>query len=274
MAHIICSLPAGLDPLQFAYWRNRPTADAGSPALHSFLERLDNKETYIRLLLIDYSSAFNTAIPTKLISRLRDLGLCFPSAFCILSSLTHRLQSVKVDNSTFSTIILNTSSLQGCILSPLLYSLYTQACVAKFHLNSIFKFADNITVVGQISNNDETEYREETECLVVWGKDKNLSLNISKTKKLIIDFRKKGGGHDPVYINGAEVEMVKSIKFLGVMIINNLSWSTHIDAMVKKTQQCLYFLRRLRKFSMSRMTLTNFYRCTIKSILSECIHSL
>eukprot|EP00061_Rhincodon_typus_P015138 g42654.t1 len=73
----------------------------------------------------------------------------------------------------------------------------------------------------------------------------------SNMKELVIDFRKQGGGHTPVYINGAEAEMVESVKFLGVMITNNLSWSTHFDAMAKKAQRCLYFLRRLRKFIMS-----------------------
>eukprot|EP00061_Rhincodon_typus_P009518 g33087.t1 len=43
-------------------------------------------------------------------------------------------------------------------------------------------------------------------------------VHVSKTKELIIDFRKKGGGHAAIYINGAEVERVESVKFLGVMI--------------------------------------------------------
>eukprot|EP00061_Rhincodon_typus_P010975 g35648.t1 len=90
-------------------------------------------------------------------------------------------------------------------------------------------------------------------------------------KKLVIDFRKQIGGHAPIYINGAEVEMVKSIKFLGVMITNNLSWSTHIDAKVKKAQQHLYFLRRLRKFGMSFKAFTNFYKFTIEGIRSRYI---
>ena len=65
--------------------------------------------------------------------------------------------------------------------------------------------------------------------------------------------------------------MVESFKFLGVQITNNLSWSPHADTIVKKAHQCLNFLRRLRKFGMSATTLTNFYRCTIESILSGCI---
>jgi hypothetical protein len=40
---------------------------------------------------------------------------------------------------------------------------------------------------------------------------------------------------------------------------------------VKKVQQCLFNLRRQKKFGLSPKTLTNLYRCTIESILSGCI---
>ena len=45
----------------------------------------------------------------------------------------------------------------------------------------------------------------------------------------------------------------------------------HTDSVVKKAQQCLFNLRRLKKFGLSPKALTNFYRCTIESILSGCI---
>eukprot|EP00061_Rhincodon_typus_P010097 g34122.t1 len=88
-------------------------------------------------------------------------------------------------------------------------------------------------------------------CLVVLRKDNNLSLNISKTKELIIDFRKQGRAHASIYINGAEVEMVESIKFLAVTITSNLPWTTCTDATVGKAQQHVFFLRRLKKLGMS-----------------------
>eukprot|EP00061_Rhincodon_typus_P001080 g13662.t1 len=115
-----------------------------------------------------------------------------------------------------------------------------------------------ITIVGQISNIDKSKYRREIEGLVTRCSENNLSLNISETKELIIDFRKKGGEHAPIYINGTEVERVESVKFLRVTITNDLSWTSHVNVMVRKTQQHLFFLRRLRKFGMSIRTLTNF----------------
>ena len=72
---------------------------------------------------------------------------------------------VKVGNNTSTTLILNTGASQGCVLSPLLYSLLTDARVATHASNSIIKFADNTTVIGLISN-DETAYREEVMALV------------------------------------------------------------------------------------------------------------
>ena len=59
-----------LDPLQFTYRPNRSTDDAIALALHTVLTHLDKKNTYV---FIDYSSAFNTIVPTKLITKLRTL---------------------------------------------------------------------------------------------------------------------------------------------------------------------------------------------------------
>ena len=77
--------------------------------------------------------------------------------------------------------------------------------------------------------------------------------------------------HTPIHVKGTTVEKVKSFKFLGVHITDNLKWSTHTDSVVKKAQQCLFNLRRLKKFGLAPKTLNIFYRCTIESILSGCI---
>ena len=83
---------------------------------------------------------------------------------------------------------------------------------------------------------------------------------------MIVDFRKQQREHPPIHIDGTVME-----KFLGVHITNKLKWSTHTDSVVKKAQQRLFNLRRLQKFGLSPKTLTNFYRCTIESILSGCV---
>ena len=75
MSHINTIIPETLDPLKFAYLPNRSTDDAISIALHTSLSHLDKRNNYMRMLFIDYSSAFNTIAPSKLITNLRTLGL-------------------------------------------------------------------------------------------------------------------------------------------------------------------------------------------------------
>ncbi|KAI4878319.1 hypothetical protein NFI96_009004 [Prochilodus magdalenae] len=70
MRHIKGQLPPSLDPLQFVYRPNRSTDDAITTTLHLALTHLDNKDTYVRMLFIDFSSAFNTTISQHLIGKL------------------------------------------------------------------------------------------------------------------------------------------------------------------------------------------------------------
>ena len=139
---------------------------------------------------------------------------------------------MRVGNITSATLILNTGSPQGCVLSPLLCSLFTLGLVARHDSNTIIKFADDTTVVCLITDNDETAYREEVKDLAVWCKDNNLSLNMIKTKEMIVDYRKRRTEHAP--IDGAAVEQVESFKFLGVHITNKLTWSKHTKTVVKR----------------------------------------
>ncbi len=130
--HICSSIPATLDPLQFAYRPNRSTDDAISQVLHSSLTHIDSKNgNYVRLLFIDYSSAFNTIVPTKLAVKLSDLGLNTSLFDWIQDFLTARPQVVKVGQFTSNSITLNIGAPLGCVLSPLLYSLYTHDCVSS-----------------------------------------------------------------------------------------------------------------------------------------------
>ena len=61
--------------------------------------------------------------------------------------------------------------------------------------------------------------------------DNNLSLNVIKTKKMTVDYRKRRTA--PILIVMAQV---KSFKFLGVHITNILSWSKHPKTFVKRAR--------------------------------------
>ncbi len=225
--HICSVLPASLDPLQFAYRSNSSTDDPIAFTLHTALSHLENKNTYVRMLFVDYSLAFNTIVPATLVAKLQTLGLNRSLCSWILDFLTGRSQVVRIGNNTSSPLTLNTGAPQGCALSPLLYSLYTHDC---------------------------------------------LSLNVSKTKELIVDFRKRQQRpYTPLMISGTPVERVSSFKYLGVNISEDLTWTTHIQTQVKKARQRLYHLRQLRKFRVSPAILKTFYSGAIESVLTQCI---
>ena len=91
------------------------------------------------------------------------------------------------------------------MLSPLLYSLFNHA---RHDYSTIIKFADDTTVVGLITDNVETAYREEVRDLAGWCQNTNLSLNVTKTKEIIVDYRKRRTEHAPILIDGAAVKQV------------------------------------------------------------------
>ncbi|KAK1802693.1 hypothetical protein P4O66_021191 [Electrophorus voltai] len=269
--HIKTQLPPSLDPLQFVYRSNCSTDDAVSTTLHLALTHLDKKGTYVRMLFIDFSSAFNTIIPQHLIGKLSLLGLNTSHFNWILDVLTGRPQSVRIGSSTSNTTTLSTGALQGSVLSPLLFTLLTHDCAAMHRSNHIIKFTDDTTVVGLINKDNESAYREEVQELVSWCKVNNLYLNVDKTKEMVVDFRRAKRDHSPLAINGSSVEIIKNIKFLGVHLAENLIWTLNTSSITKRAQQHLYFLQQLREAHLPSPILTTFYRGTVESILSSCI---
>ncbi|TWW71548.1 putative RNA-directed DNA polymerase from transposon BS [Takifugu flavidus] len=179
-----------LDPLQFAYRANRSVDDAVNLALHSILQHLDSPGTYARILFVDFSSAFNTICPALLQDKLSQLSV--PDSLCRWSThfLTDRRKYVRLGKTVSDSITISTGSPQGCVLSPLLFSLYTNCCTSSHQSVKLIKFVDDTTLIGLISNGDKTAYRREVARLVSWCGHNNLQLNAQKTVEMIVDFRK------------------------------------------------------------------------------------
>ncbi len=111
----------------------------------------------------------------------------------------------------------------------------------KLHMVGIGGHTSSTQVLtGGCQGKFETSYHVVINNLAGWYAENSLMLNVSQTKELIVDFRKKEmKSHTPVEINGAEVEG-NSFRFLGISITENLSWSSHISTLVKKDQKQLF----------------------------------
>jgi hypothetical protein len=156
--------------------------------------------------------------------------LDFSATLCdwILDFLINRQQIVRVNDSSSHPISLSTGAPQGCVLSPALYSMFTYDCQANKEDTLVIKFADDTTICGYISKNDESNYRDQIKSTVNWCAHNNLVLNVAKTKEIIVDFRKMQNNKEPLIINGQEVDRVTSFKFLGMHISNGLKWQENI----------------------------------------------
>ena len=83
-----------------------------------------------------------------------------------------------------------------------------------------------------------------------WCERNHLYLNTSKRKKMVIDFWRRRRHHTAVNIQGYNIEMVESFKYLGVHLYNKLDWSHNTGALYKKSQS--HLLRRLRSFTFTK----------------------
>ena len=64
--------------------------------------------------------------------------------------------------------------------------------------------------------------------IYLWMKAYKLSLNIDKTYFMLFTPKRFPGNMDNITIDGKQIMEVNEIKFLGVIINNNLNWNPHI----------------------------------------------
>uniref|UniRef100_A0AAV2K2D8 Alkylated DNA repair protein AlkB homologue 8 N-terminal domain-containing protein n=1 Tax=Knipowitschia caucasica TaxID=637954 RepID=A0AAV2K2D8_KNICA len=144
--------------------------------------------------------------------------------------------------------------------------------IRHFHDSvKLIKFADDTTLIGLISNNDESAYRREVDRLVSWCSGNNLELNAQKTVEMIVDFRKSTVPPPPPSVMDSPITSVESFRFLGTTITQDLKWEPTISSLIKKAQQRMYFLRQLRKAKLPAQMLVQFYTAIIESILTSSV---
>ncbi len=235
------------------------------------IAHLEGTKAHPRLWFIDFSSAFNTIQPHLLADKLiHFFNLDLNLVGWILDFLTVRSQCVRVNGSFSNQLQSSTGSPQGWCLSPLHYIFYTNDCRSNHSNRQIIKFADDSVVVSLLEG-DGLQHGPVVDDFVSWCDESFLQLNVTKTKDMLISFGKAPPCPVLTSINGTEIELVDSYKYLGVVLDKKLCFDPHVAVTTKKVHQHLYFPRKMSSFNVSSEMMTLFYRSFIESVLIFCI---
>lgn len=71
----------------------------------------------------------------------------------------------------------------------------------------------------------------------------------------------------PIQSSVGSIEQVSSVKLLGLHLDANFSWRSHVEAMLSKATQRLYFLKLLKRAGVPGAQLQHFYVAVIRPIL-------
>ena len=136
---------------------------------------------------------------------------------------------------------------QGSILGPLLFLLYVNDVndVVLSEGSKLILYTDDILLYRQIHTvQDYAVLQQDVDSLGVWSLLKDLSFNPTKCKSMIISPKKVRTTPPTLHLLGSEIERVDSIKYLGLTIKDNLSWSEHISKICSKARRLVGMLFR------------------------------
>ena len=203
---------------------------------------LDDGEQ-IDAVLLDFSKAFDKVPHQRLLLKLQHYGLRGQLLSWIESFLTGRSQKVLVEGKSSSSVPVVSGVPQGSVLGPMLFLLYINDLPEKV-LSTTRLFADDSLLYRRIKTEEDRRIlQEDLLRLEAWERDWQMSFNPIKCEVIRISNGRKliTGSYT---IHGHQLAQVKSGKYLGVTLTENLSWNARVDQVTKKANNSLAFLRR------------------------------
>ncbi len=174
-------------------------------------------------MFIDFSFAFNSIQPHILAEMVNRVYNIDSGLICwLMDFLTDRSQRMKVNGVLPEVLFSSTGSPQGCVLSPLLFLLYTNECQTQLERRHIITFADDSVIVSLLNSVDIYHGPVLTD-FIDWCKLSFLDIIVLKTKEMIVDFRKNPTVISPVVTNDHVVEVVHQLKYLDTVIEEKLT---------------------------------------------------
>ncbi len=184
------------------------------------------------------------------------------------SYLSDRVPYVEIDGLKSSHSEIKCGVPQGSILGPLLYLIYVNdicfSCNGK-----ILSFADDTTIYLSDSNIDHLYVKANMliNCLFEWFCSNRLSLNANKTKYIVIRPPSLRGDiyNTDICIQNSKLHRIgndcaeKAVKFLGILIDENLTWKEHLSHINKKISRALFTLKQVKNVLPKRCMKTLYY---------------
>lgn len=209
------------------------------------------------LTLFDFSKAFDCVDHSLLLVKLQNLGFSESSLCWIRSYLTGRQQCVRVDDRTSTFKSVSSGVPQGSILGPLLFSLYINDISSVLSFTKHHMYADDLQIYAHscVSTLNETITRInlDIENLVKWTKNHGLKLNEDKTQPIIICSSRLHTKFNiynikQILVNGNPLPFCTSVKNLGVIFNQNMTWEEEVLSVCKKASGSIHSLKQLQYF--------------------------
>ena len=240
---------------QYGFRPGHSTELALIEAVEKLRSSIDNNNTCIGVFL-DLSKAFDTIDHGILLQKLERYGIRGICLNWFKSYLSDRLQFTSFNNveSNFQTVRCGVP--QGSILGPLLFIIYMNDITMISKKAEVVLFADdtNIFFTGNDPYELESSVVNELSLFSDWFMANKLSLNISKTNFMV--FNNSRHHVFNISINGQKLDPSKSVKFLGVIIDNKLTWQEHINNISSKIARGIGVIGRLRHLLPKRILRT------------------
>lgn len=207
-------------------------------------QQILNRKHCCAALLIDLSKAFDSIHHQILLNKLKHYGLREPLNSWLKSFLLNRPAYTVVETISSPRILYNAGVPQGGVLSPTLYSLYTND-ILSFLSSTAILYADDTTAIISASNinilknNIITAFKQ----LVEYFHLNLLLVNPSKTQLIV--FRHT----EPLIIkltNSFLITSANHVKLLGYCINNKLSLDNHTSTLISKIAFYKHIFRALR----------------------------
>lgn len=237
-----------LHPRQYGFRPGRSTEDA----IIDVLQTVDNApEKYVIGIFIDIKGAFDHAWWAKIILQLKEYGI-HGSELEVLKDYFRNRYAILKFRGVKAEKRLSMGCPQGSVLGPTLWIVLFDTFLRMRLPGGCHSFAyadDGLLLVAADSRRGlELKAHSATTELLRWSKENRLQLSIRKTKVMML--KGKLPGRPPtVRINNETIQHVQSLKYLGVILDERLSFLPHIKYACRKATDAYYKIGRISKQS-------------------------